>query len=217
MSRRTLRILLIAFLASVINLPLLHSTWTDWRVERSGIDVTAAVTETETLGDADDPSYWVVFEYDEDVDPDQELWPAQVDRSTWERVRAAGTIEVRVLEDQPSAYETEGQVEGRLGLVITLVVDAILLGLLLLLRRGRYSRPLPVRVAALHDVERCPPGTAWEEVDEGVYLARGEVVGVADDEIVLDVGDRTVVVILDGHRNEVGWQQPAQVRGRLIV
>jgi len=96
------------------------------------------------------------------------------------------------------------------------VADGILLLILLVVRRGRRSPVRPVRISALGDVERCPPGTVWEELEEGIWLARGEVVGVDDDEIVLDVGDRDVVVILDGHHNEVGWQQPAQVRGRLV-
>jgi hypothetical protein len=74
-----------------------------------------------------------------------------------------------------------------------------------------------VRIEALGDVERCPPGAAYEEEgDDGVVLVRGEVVGLEPDELVLDLGDREVVVILDGHANPVGRQEAAQVRGRLV-
>jgi hypothetical protein len=37
-----------------------------------------------------------------------------------------------------------------------------------------------------------------------------------DREVVLDTGEREVVVVLDGHQNPVGYQQPAQVRGRVL-
>ena len=55
-----------------------------------------------------------------------------------------------------------------------------------------------------------------EQLEGTLYLVRGEVVGIADGEIVLDLGDRDVVVVLDGHRNPVGYQQPAQVRARVL-
>jgi hypothetical protein len=45
---------------------------------------------------------------------------------------------------------------------------------------------------------------------------RGEVAEIAEDRIVLEVGNRRVAVLLDGHTNPVGHQQPAQVRGRMI-
>ena len=38
----------------------------------------------------------------------------------------------------------------------------------------------------------------------------------SDDSVVLDLGDRRVVVELDGFANPVGYQQPAQVVGRMI-
>ena len=47
-------------------------------------------------------------------------------------------------------------------------------------------------------------------------LVRGEVQDLADGEVLLDLGNRTVRVLLDGHANPVGYQQPAQVRARLL-
>ena len=40
-SRRLKSALLIVVLLVMINLPLVHSVWTSWQVERNGVDVTA--------------------------------------------------------------------------------------------------------------------------------------------------------------------------------
>ena len=208
---------LLAVLVLFINLPMLHSTWMSWRVDRSGTDVTAKVADHHVLTPESDPQYWLGFRFPEDIDPDQGLWTARVDHATYEQAVADETVEVRVLEDNPAAYRVEGQVRSRVGLVVTLVADVILLLILLLSWRfGRSTRPLPLRVAAIGDVERCPPGAVLEQIEGTLYLVRGEVVRIADGEIVLDAGERDVVVLLDGHRNPVGYQQPAQVRCRVV-
>lgn len=218
MSRRTNRILLVVVLIGFINLPVLHSTWTRWQVERNGTDTTAELVpdRTRVLGGDDDPAYWVTFRFDESIDPDRLAWPAQVDRETFEEARAQGSVDVRVLEDRPAAHIVEGAVRNPLGYIITIVADVVLLAILLLVRRARPRRPVPIRVAAIGDVERCPPGQALEQIEGDLYLVRGEVTGLDGDEIVVDAGERDVLVILDGHHNPVGYQQPAQVRGRLV-
>jgi hypothetical protein len=55
-----------------------------------------------------------------------------------------------------------------------------------------------------------------EQIEGDLYLIRGEVTGIDGDEIVLDAGERDVLVVLDGHHNPVGYQQPGQVRGRIV-
>ncbi|MGH3361455.1 MAG: hypothetical protein ACRDOM_03265 [Nocardioides sp.] len=217
MSRRTNRIVLVVVLVAFINLPLLHSAWTGWRVDRSGLEVTAEVVRSRVIDREGDPQYFLEIRFPRTVDEDQEVWPAGVDRATYEEATRQRTVQTRVLPDNPAAYEVEGQVTSRLGLVITVVADLILAGILLLAwRYGGRSRPWPIRIAAIADVERCPPGVAIEQVEGDLYLVRGEVTGIDGDEIVIDAGERDVLVILDGHLNPVGYQQPAQVRGRLV-
>jgi hypothetical protein len=217
MSRRTNRILLVVVLVAFINLPVLHSTWTRWQVERNGTDTVAEVVDTRILGEDADPSYWLVFRFPESIDPDRLEWSAQVDRETFEEASAEKSVEVRVLEDRPAAHSVEGQIRNPLGLIITLVADAILLLILLLAWRARgRRRPVPIRIAAIGDVERCPPGAVLEQIEGDLVLVRGEVTGIDGDEIVMDAGERDVLVILDGHQNPVGYQQPAEVRGRII-
>jgi len=214
--RRRTRILLILVLVVFINLPAVHSTWQRWKVERSGVETTATVVQTEER----DGGYWLSFEYPEDVDLGDVpggRWPAEVDRATWEDARESGKVGVRYLEGRVSAYEVEGQQYHWAGLVTTGIFDAIVLVIVLLAHRyGRRRRPLPLRVAAIGDVERCAPGGLLQQVEGDLYVVRGEVSAIEGDEVLLDLGDQDVWVILDGHDNPVGYQQPAQVRGRLL-
>jgi hypothetical protein len=217
MSRRVNRILLVVVLVAFINLPVLHSTWTRWQVQRNGTDTVAQVADTRVLGDEAEPSYWVVFRFSEDIDPQQLPWSAQVERAVFQEADAEGSIDVRVLESRPAAHIVEGQIRNPLGWIITLIADAIILAILLLAWRSRgRGRPVPIRIAAIGDVERCPPGAVLEQIEGDLYLVRGEVTGIDGDEIVVDAGERDVLVILDGHLNPVGYQQPAEVRGRIV-
>ena len=209
-------VLLVLLLVTMINLPIVHSTWTRWKVERSGTDVTAPVVGHDVLGSADDPEYYVSFRLSREIDPDQHAWPVQLDKASYDEAVASRSLDVRVLPDQPSAYSVDGQVTGRLGLVITLLADLALLVMVALAWRFRGSLRPQLRAVATGDVERCKPGSALDKLEGDLYLIRGEVSAIEADEIVLDLGDRSVVVALDGHHNPIGHQQPAQVRGRLI-
>jgi hypothetical protein len=105
------------------------------------------------------------------------------------------------------------------GWVVTVVADLVLIGVLLMLLQGRGPRlrmRAPLHAVALGDLERGEPGSALDRIGGSEYLIRGAVAGNEDDRVVLDLGDRRVVVLLDGHANPVGGQESAQVRARLI-
>jgi hypothetical protein len=212
--RRTrTRYLFVVLLAAVlVNLPLLHATWTGLRVDRSGTDVTATVTDHRTVGG----QHLLTFRFPDDIDPDGRTWTADVDAATYDLAVGTGEIGVRVVEDDPAAYEADGQVGSSAIVVVTLVADGVLvLVVLLLWRYGGRRRP-QLRAVAVGDVERCPPGVALDRIEGETYLVRGEVAEVADDSVVIELGDRSVLVLLDGHRNPVGHQQAAQVQARLV-
>lgn len=212
-SRRRRTWLLLAVLAAMVNLPLVGVWWEDRQLDRDGIEVSAVVVPT------DDPPNVLRLRVPADVGwpDDTRLLSVDVDDATYDRAVADGELPVTVLEDKPGAYRLEGEEISHTALVVgTVLIDLVLVGMALLARRYGGSAPEPLRIAALGDVERCPPGVVFEELGDGVVLARGEVVGLEDGEVVLDVGDREVVVVLDGHANPVGWQQPAQVRGRIV-
>ena len=217
MTRKRRGTVLLVVLVFLINLPIVHSTITNWRVSSSGVDVTAEVTDARVTSPDDDPRYWLGIRFSEDIDPDQTIWPVEVDPATYDAALEARQIEARVLKSNPAAFRVEGEVRGWLGLITTLIADAILLLILLVVRRfGRRPGPPPLRLAAIGDVERCPPGGLVEQIEGSLYLVRGEVVAIEEGEVVLAAGEQEVVVVLDGHANPVGYQQPAQVRGRVM-
>lgn len=209
-------VLLVVLVVVLINLPLAQGVLTRRQVERSGTDVTATVTDHDVLSPGDDPDYFVAFVFDEDVDPRRRTWAAEVDRATYDAAVAREEIGVRVLPGQPAAHRVDGQVAHRAGLFVTGAADLALLLVLLLAWRFRGRLRPQLRAVAVGDVEGCPPGVALEKMEGDLYLIRGEVTAVEEDEIVLDLGERSVRVLLDGHLNPVADRQPAQVRGRLI-
>jgi len=209
--RRT-AVVLVVFAALVINLPIAHSTWYGWRLDRDGVQTEATVVETRRVP-PDSDKYYVEFRLDPELDPEQREWVAQVDADTYDRARADERIGVRVLPGRPSTYEADGQQTGSLLWVITLLGDLMLLGMALLYWRSRPSGA-QLSLVATADVERCKPVASIERLKDGSFVVCGEVSGIEDDAVVLDLGDQTVRVELDGHANPVGYQQPARVTGR---
>jgi hypothetical protein len=211
-------ILLLVLLALVINLPIAHGAWTDSRLDRDGVDVTAIVVDHGTLPPEDDPKYFLDFRYPEDIDPDGGEWSVGVSHAAYDEAVASERVEVRVLPDSPATFRVEGQETSGLILGLTLFADAILAALILLTWRfgGSLGRRRPdLRMVATDDVQRCRPGSELEQVGD-LWVAKGEVVERSDDAVVLDLGDRRVVVELAGYANPVGYQQPAQAVGRMI-
>lgn len=209
---------LIAVVIVLVNLPVVHSTWTRSSVERSGVEVLADVTEARNLGTAASPSWWLSYELPRAIDPDQATWSAEVDAATYEKAEAGGTVPVRVIEGEPANAIVQGEVRSSAGLIGTLIADVLLLALLLLLWRvRRVGRREVETVEALEDMAPARPGATWEDLGDGTVRVSGEVLDHDDHEVVLDLGDRLVRVVLDGHANPIGHQQPAQVRVRPTV
>ena len=204
---------LILLLAVVVNLPILHSWYQNQKVATSGQDVTATLVDHRVVaGD----EFWISFTFPKKVDPDQKKWQAEVSKEAYDDAVASGEVTVRVVEDDPSAHRVEGAVESRVPLVITAIADVILFVIILLLWRYGGRMRAQLRAVALADVERCAPETLLERLHGEDYLIRGEVLELGEGSVTLDLGNRSVVVLLDGHANPVGHQEPAQVTARLI-
>ena len=86
---------------------------------------------------------------------------------------------------------------------------------LLLVRFGVAAPAGAWSWCATEDLERCPPGSVLDQVDGLRFVVCGEVEEIEDDAVVLDLGDRRVRVILDGHHNPAGYQQPVRATGLL--
>ncbi len=154
MSRRVRSWLMLALVVLMINLPLVHSTWTRWQVERNGSDVTADPRRQRRARRRRRPGVLdLLHAPPNDIDPDQLEWAREVEKAAYDDAVASGTVTVRVLDGNPVTSRAEGQVVGTAGLVATLVADLLLVAFLWVLWRfGRYGRPEVLRLEALGDV-----------------------------------------------------------------
>jgi hypothetical protein len=203
--------LLVALVVVMVNLPFVHSTWQDHRLDQDGVDHTAAVTGHEER----DGKRFVSFELDKTVDQPAISGEVAVDDPTYDAAVADQQVTVRALPGSATVWRVEGETHSNLALFITVVADVFLLVLvLLLLRFGSRLRQEMVLVAT-EDLERCPPGSVLDQVDGLRFVVCGEVETIEDDEVVLDLGDRHVRVILDGHHNPAGYQQPVRATGTM--
>ena len=211
-------ILLLVFLALVVNLPVGHGIWTNRQLDRDGVDVSATVIDHGTMPPKDDPKYFIDFRFPKSIDSEGRQWSVGVSKVVYDDAVATQRIEVRVLPDSPSTFSVEGEQTSGLILGLTLFADVILLAMLVLTWRfgGSMGRRRPdLRMVATDDVQRCKPGSDLAQIGD-LWVAKGEVVERSDDIVVLDLGDRRVVVELGGFANPVGYQQPAQAVGRMI-
>lgn len=129
------------FVAVLVNLPLLHHAWQQWRLDRDGVEVVATVTDTDVLHEDSDPLRVVRFRLPEKVDPAEQTWPVELDRAAFDRAAETGRVSVRVLPDHPSVQRIAGEQSSRIGYVIIGVVDVVVLLLALLVwRQRRWGR-----------------------------------------------------------------------------
>lgn len=214
--------LLYAMLVPVINLPIAQSLTTQHRLDVDGVDVEATVVDRTLGGSPDDPTYYVTAQLPAEggsgEDADGPTVSAPVDRSTYDDAGATGSIGVRILPSRPAtAYRFDGEQHSRLGLWITLAADALLAGLVLLLwRTGRYRGLDVLRIEATADVAAAgaAPPVADDDLPGDELLVTGIVLEASDDEVLLDLGDRTAHVLLDGHGCRVAVGAPGVARGR---
>jgi hypothetical protein len=203
--------LLLGLVVVMVNLPFVHSSWQHHRLEQDGVTHTAVVTDL----DRDGEDYYVRFRVEETDGQPQFDGRVRVDESTYDTARDSHEVEVRSLPGSTAVWDVEGEVTGRLGLVITLIADlSLLVMVLLLVRFGSRLRSELVLVAT-EDLTRCPPGPSLDAIDATTYVVCGEVDQIEDDAVVLDLGDRRVRVLLDGHVNPAGYQQPVRAVGTM--
>jgi len=211
---RTRRLFFVVVILLLLTFPLISTMLTRARVERSGVDVTATVVEAGQKGE----SYLVAFLFPEEVDPDQRRYSAEVERASYEEAKETKQIRVRVLEGRPEAHLVDGEIHSKAPYWFVLVADALVLLVGLWWVRVGRRRP-PVRLRALGPLEPAAAdeaGSLERVPDEDIYEAVGNLVSVDDAEAVLDLGERRVVVALDGYPNPVEVGSPARVRGAVI-
>jgi hypothetical protein len=202
----------------IVNLPLAHGIWTNYRLDQVGVTTSAEVTELNAIPpDARDQSYFMDYQLPEEADPERRTFFSEVDEQTFRAAEASEQVEVVYLTDHPAANRVTGQVTNRLGLYLALIADfALAMGLLLALKFSRRPEEDLVLLATA-DVVRCKPGGMVESEGRDEYVVRGDVIEMSEGEIVLHAGaGREVRVVLGGYANPVGYQQPAEVHGRVL-
>ncbi|MCW2835004.1 MAG: hypothetical protein JWN68_2957 [Nocardioides sp.] len=208
-------IVLILVVVALVNMPLVLATWTRSSVERNGVEVQAEINETKNLGTSREPSWWLSYTLPESIDPEQARWSAEVDAATYEEAERDGTVAVTAVEGEPESAIVAGEVRSSTALVGTLVADAVMLAWGSLLWRSRGGRVREVMtLEALEDVAPAVGGGSWEDLVDGTVRVRGVVLEADQHEVLLELGDRLVRVVLDGHAGAVDVQQGAQVRAR---
>lgn len=125
-------------------------------------------------------------------------------------------VNLPLLHGPGSGRQVSGDTDTGTVVAVTIVADIALGVVALLLWRFGIRRRPQLRAVAMEEVQPCEPGTSFERVGGETFLVRGEVLEAHDDRVVLDLGSRSIVVLLDGHANPVGRQQSAQVHARLI-
>jgi hypothetical protein len=212
-SRRA-AILMVVALLLLFTLPAAWTIWNSWRLDEVGVSTEATVTRTNAVPKAKPTEFFVYYSLPADADPRRGAYVARVSEQAWQDAKATESIEATYLDGKPGVNRVKGQVRSNFGLVMIALGDLALLGMLALALKFRPTREKQLVLLATADVVRARPGFAVEQ--DGVeHVVRGDVVKIGDGEIALHVGEGTEVrVVLGEYRNPVGYQQPAEVRGR---
>lgn len=131
------RLLALAVVAVLVNLPWAHEAWVDHRIDSDGHDVRAELTEHQTVGSR----HFVTFRLPAAVDPKQGKYSARLDADHYDAAVAAGAVTVRVVPGHPSYNAPVGEVGGAVFVIAALLGDAVLLVVALVLwwRRRRWA------------------------------------------------------------------------------
>lgn len=221
LSRRTKSILLLVVVVLLINLPIVSSIASGYRLEREGVDLTAPLVDSSTSGSGASASYVLSARLPADLDPEETVVSARVSRAAYDEALASQRVDLRVNPDRPAlSYRFDGQVRSRTGLWLTVGADLLLvLVVLLLVRTPRYGRRRhDLRLEAVGDiVDADDVYGIVDDDEEGRVRVTGQLLDVTDHEILLDLGDRMAWVVLDGHACPVPVGHDATARGRLLA
>jgi hypothetical protein len=207
------RWILVVLALAIINVPYALHQWQLHRATTEGLRVTATVSNVVASGS----DTRIDFRLPRDVDAGQKLRTALVDRATGAQVARTHEVGVRVLKGHPDAFQVDGQVRGRSGLVLLLVADALVLLMVLLSWRlgGRIRRPTLVGVA-VEDVRSGKEGSLLDKQVDGTYLINGEVARTGPTSMVVALRDRDVEIHLRDHENPIAVGERAAVRAQLV-
>ena len=207
------RILLVAAVLAVVNLPFLLHQYQLSRAKSDGVHVTATVAGVTFSGD----DAIVAFRYPAEVEASQDVHTVKLDRAAGAAAARTNRLDVQVLDGHPSVFHVAGQQRSWGGFVFTGAADVLIVALVLLSWRlgGRLRRP-PLEAVAIADVQSGDEGSLLDKQDDGTYLINGEVAETGEQSFVLRLRDRDVTVHLREYHNPLGVGDRAQVRALLV-
>jgi hypothetical protein len=207
------RIILVAVVLVVINVPYALHELQMQRVKTSGDQVTATVVGVSRAGDDAD----LAFKLPASVDDAQKVRSVRVPLDVAQEATRTKTLEVRVLQGHPGVFHVDGQIRGWGGLILTLTADALVALMLVLSWRlgGRLRRPTLVGIA-VEDVQNGDQGSLLDKQDDGTYLINGAVRSTGPSSLVLALHDREVEIHLRDHENPIAVGEQACVRAQLV-
>jgi hypothetical protein len=207
-------IAMVVVLMVLISFPVVWGLWNAWRLDQIGVRTEAPVTAATAAPKAHPSRFFVRYHLPDGADPRHAQYIAEVDKATYLQADQTDTIEATYLPGKPGVNRVVGQVSNRLMMWMAGAADLSLLAMLALAMKFRDRKEKPLVLLATDDVVRCKPGFAVEQ-DGDNYVVRGDILTIEAGMFTVDVGDdRVVRVVLGEYRNPVGYQQPAEVRGR---
>jgi hypothetical protein len=207
------RVILVAFVLVVINVPYILHVVQVHRAATSGEEVTATVVGITRSGD----DATIAFKLPSSVDDQQKVRQVKVHSDVADTAERTGQLEVRVLEGHPDVFHVDGQVRSWGGLILTVVADVLVVLMLLVAWRfgGRLRRPTLVGIA-VEDVQNGDEGSRLDKQEDGTYLINGEVVSTGPSSLVLTLRDRDVEIHLRDHENPIAVGERGRVRVQLV-
>ncbi|CAB4732970.1 unannotated protein [freshwater metagenome] len=208
--------LLVVVLLLMVNLPLVQSTWHRWQLDSDGVRVAAPAVP---LPDADPADRLLSVDLPDGLDAVSGPTGVPMEPAAYDAALDSGTVDVVYLEDDPAIYRIEGRERGVPGWAYTLGANAVLVLLAVAFwrLRGRL-RPRLVLVAT-QDLVRLDAGgdvATLERIEMTTYRVRGEVTAAEDSVLELQVGDRRVLVELDGRAGDVPVGASVEVVGTMV-
>lgn len=195
----------------LINLPLAHYLWTDYRLDTAGVRTEVEVVVAEEVGS--EPRYLVTWRFTEEVRDGGGEVISEVTRGAFLEAQRTDRLLVEYLPGDPSTHRAVGEPgNGRAPWVVTLLGNGVFGVILLLMLWGR--RQVRMRLEATADLVRCKPPESISELPDGEIVVRGEVLRIEDGLVVLRCQGKEVTVLLGAFENPIGYQQFAEARGR---
>lgn len=202
--------LLVVFVAVLVNAPWVHQAYVDHRIDVSGRDISARVVAHPQV----EGRYFLRYRIPGAVG----VYSARVDRAHYDAAVASGHVPARVVPGHPGDNRVPGEEHSPGFVLLAVVADAFLAVALaaLVVRRRRGRRSVTLVLEAETDVLPCDGVAGLEPIDDRRHRLRGSITDVGPGWLEMTVDDELRVrVLTDRIRPRADLRELAEVTGRL--